>query len=101
MLGKTVERILAGIAACRQRQRPNRSFPRLSRKPAANGGPARQPQLQPQPEARKTGPPAPEFPLKPLNECCLAVKRMPLGTIRGSKGRSGVSLDRSSERFRV
>ena len=37
MLGKTVERILAGIAACRQRQRqrPNRSFPRLSRKPAS------------------------------------------------------------------
>ena len=34
-LGKTVERILAGIAACRQRQRPNRSFPRLSRKPAS------------------------------------------------------------------
>ncbi len=33
MLGKTVERILAGIAACRQR--PNRSFPRLSRKPAS------------------------------------------------------------------
>ncbi len=30
-----VERILAGIAACRQRQRPNRSFPRLSRKPAS------------------------------------------------------------------
>ena len=29
MLGKTVERILAGIAACRQRQRPNRSFPRV------------------------------------------------------------------------
>ena len=35
MLGKTIERILAGIAACRQRQRPNRSFPRLSRKPAS------------------------------------------------------------------
>ena len=35
MLGKTVERILAGIAVCRQRQRPNRSFPRLSRKPAS------------------------------------------------------------------
>ena len=35
MLGKTVERILAGIAACRQRQRPTRSFPRLSRKPTS------------------------------------------------------------------
>ena len=57
MLGKTVERILAGIAACRQRQRPNRSFPAPPPgNPPANGGPARQPQLQPQPEARKTGP---------------------------------------------
>ena len=41
LLGKTVERILAGIAACRQRQRPNRSFPRLSRNPASKWRPSK------------------------------------------------------------
>ena len=37
MLGKTIKRILAGIADCRQR--PNRSHPRLSRKPASKWRP--------------------------------------------------------------
>ena len=32
-LGETVTRIVAAIAACRQRVRPNRSYPRRSRKP--------------------------------------------------------------------
>ena len=39
MLGEAVNRILAGIADCRQRQRPNRSYPRLSRKPASKWRP--------------------------------------------------------------
>ena len=34
-LSETVETILASIAGCRQRQRPNRSYPRVSRKPAS------------------------------------------------------------------
>ena len=34
-LSETVATILASIAGCRQRQRPNRSYPRVSRKPAS------------------------------------------------------------------
>ena len=37
MLGEAVNRILAGIADCRQR--PNRSYPHLSRKPASKWRP--------------------------------------------------------------
>ena len=35
VLGETVQRILEGVAACRQRRRPGRSFPRRSRKPTS------------------------------------------------------------------
>ncbi len=34
-LARSVQRILEGIAGCRQRRRPGRSFPRRSRKPAS------------------------------------------------------------------
>ena len=35
VLSESVQRVLEGIAACWQRRRPGRSFPRLSRKPAS------------------------------------------------------------------
>ena len=34
VLGETVQRILDGVAACRQRRRPGRSYERRSRQPA-------------------------------------------------------------------
>ena len=41
MLSETVTRIVATIAACRQRVHPNRSYPRRSRKPLGKWQPAR------------------------------------------------------------
>ena len=41
MLSETLTRIVATIAACRQRVRPNRSYPRRSRKPVGKWQPAR------------------------------------------------------------
>ena len=52
-LSETVETILASIAGCRQRQRPNRSYPRVSRKPASKWRSRKSLQLQPQPETSR------------------------------------------------
>ena len=40
MLCQTVGSMLASIAKCRQRQRPGRSYPRKSRKPASKWRPS-------------------------------------------------------------
>ena len=41
MVSETLNQIIAGISSCRQRKRPNRSYPRCSRKPIGKWKPAK------------------------------------------------------------
>ena len=75
-LSETVTRIVEGITACRQRLRPNRSYPRRSRKPIGKWSRRKVPKARATawPARKRSNPPPPNCDslsewMNPLSEC--------------------------------